>query len=341
LRISRNESPDRIRPERRGSPRPPPTAKVVRRRRVALGAIVLALAAIALVVASASSGGGGSAPTTSPTEAAQASGRLRIELDGRTLADQPTSRLGGRRSQAAMIERVPATTTINDGRAKIHGRTERRSLGREIKRAVAAGGGVIVVPWRPLAVNIRIPVVKQTLQDDCEVTALSMLLRFAGKRVDQLTLQRQVARSGPLDPELGPQGEVWGDPRLGFVGRPDGGGPAGGFGVYQGPIAALARQHGVDTRDLSRRSPQAIYRTLLSGKPVMVWVGLSEGPYATWHSPSGALVRVNYGEHAVLLTGVSGEDVTVNDPLSGEKLTWPKSQFEAMWDLLGRRALGA
>jgi uncharacterized protein YvpB len=73
----------------------------------------------------------------------------------------------------------------------------------------------------------------------------------------------------------------------------------------------------------------------------LVWVGLSEGPYASWHSPAGKVVTVNYGEHAVLLTGVNGDDVTVNDPLSGERLTWPKSQFEAMWDLLGRRALAA
>jgi uncharacterized protein YvpB len=266
---------------------------------------------------------------------------VRLELDGRTVADQPASHLSGRRNQAALIAGIPATTTIGDGPAKVRVQTDRRALARDIKGAVAAGGGDVTVPSTPIAASIRVPVVKQTLQDDCEATALSMLLHFAGKRVDQLTLQRQVARSGPLDPEEGPEGEVWGDPRLGFVGRADGSGTAGGFGVYQGPIAALARRHGVDTRDLTRKSPAAIYQTLLSGEPVLVWVGLSEGPYASWHSPAGKVVTVNYGEHAVLLTGVNGDDVTVNDPLSGERLTWPKSQFEAMWDLLGRRALAA
>ncbi len=264
-----------------------------------------------------------------------------MELDGRTLADEPVARLERRRTLKALARSVPATVTLTEGRARIRASTQRGALTRDLASAVAAGGGDIKVPWTPFAATIGIPVIKQALQDDCEATALSMLLRFTGKRVDQLTLQRQVAHSRPLDPEVGPDGEVWGDPSVGFVGRADGGGPGGGFGVYQGPIAALARKHGLDPRDFTGKSPKAIYASLLAGKPVLAWVGLSEGPYATWHSRSGALVSVNYGEHAVLLTGVDAESVTVNDPLSGERLTWPKSEFEAMWELLGRRALAA
>lgn len=52
-------------------------------------------------------------------------------------------------------------------------------------------------------------------------------------------------------------------------------------------------------------------------------------------------MHVNYGEHAVVLTGVNKDEVTVNDPLSGERLKWPKTQFEAMWAELGSRALAA
>jgi uncharacterized protein YvpB len=341
LPTSRNETPDPLRAVKRRTPPRRPTAEVARRRRAALAAIAVALAAIVVVVVASSIGSAGPVTQSSSTEVAEAPGRVRVVLDGRTVADQPTSRLSGHRSLTALIARIPATTTVGDGPAKVRVRTDRRGLARDLKGAIAAGGGDVTVPSTAVAATIQVPVVKQTLQDDCEATALSMLLRFAGKRVDQLTLQRQVARNGPLDPEEGPEGEVWGNPRLGFVGRADGSGTAGGFGVYQGPIAALARRHGVETRDLTRKSPDTIYRTLLSGKPVLVWVGLSEGPYGSWHSPAGKVVTVNYGEHAVLLTGVNGEAVTVNDPLSGERLTWPKSQFEAMWNLLGRRALAA
>lgn len=303
--------------------------------------MAIAAAATGIAVGSASSGGGGTSPAATSTAASQPSGRVRVELGGRTVADQPTTRLEGRRAQAALVRSVPAGVTITEGHARIRATTRRSALTRELARAVAAGGGDVKVPWTPIAATISVPVIKQTLQDDCEATALSMLLRFAGKRVDQLTLQRQVAHSGPLDPEVGPDGEIWGDPDKGFVGRADGGGPAGGFGVYQVPIAALARKHGLNPRDLTGKSPQSIYAALLTGRPVMAWVGLSEGPYASWHSRSGALVRVNYGEHAVLLTGVDAETVTVNDPLSGERLTWPKSEFETMWNRLGRRALAA
>lgn len=306
-----------------------------------MGALAIAATATGIAVGSASSGGGDTSPAAASIKVSQPSGRVRLELGGRTLADELVARLERRRAQTALARSVPATVTIIEGRARIQAATQRPALTRELARAVAAGGGDVKVPWIPLASTIGIPVIKQTLQDDCEATALSMLLRFAGKRVDQLTLQRQIAHSRPLDPEIGPEGEVWGDPSAGFVGRADGGGPAGGFGVYQGPIAALARKHGLDPHELTGKSPKAIYASLLAGRPVMVWVGLSEGPYATWHSRSGALVRVNYGEHAVLLTGVDAESVTVNDPLSGERLTWPKGEFEAMWELLGRRALAA
>lgn len=60
-----------------------------------------------------------------------------------------------------------------------------------------------------------------------------------GRAVGQLTLQRQVAHAKPLDPRPGANGEeVWGDPSLGFVGRADGGGPAGGFGAIRGRSAS-------------------------------------------------------------------------------------------------------
>ena len=73
----------------------------------------------------------------------------------------------------------------------------------------------------------------------------------------------------------------------------------------------------------------------------MAWVAISEGPFASWHSPAGKAITVNYGEHAVVLTGVKGSEVIVNDPLSGQRLTWSKNQFESMWDSLDRRALAA
>lgn len=200
----------------------------------------------------------------------------------------------------------------------------------------------MTVPERQTAARTRVPLVRQALRDNCETAALSMILAFRGRAVGQMALQSEVAHSKPLDPTVSPDGsEVWGDPSRGFVGRADGGGPAGGYGVYQRPIEALARRHGVDLRDLTGTSPKTVYRALLSGHPVLAWVALSNGPFATWRTPGGRAVRVNYGEHAVVLTGVGPRAVGLNDPLSGRRLTWPKPDFERMWAALSRRALSA
>ncbi len=324
---------------RLASPKKPPARGAVRRRRATAVGIAIALGAFGILIFSYTGGSGG---TATPAQSAQTLERvLRLKLHGRRIAEMPTSRLGQLRSRVALANKAPAAGVLTIGRAKIHWRTKREELVRSISRVVAAGGGTIAIPQEPYASSIRLPVIKQTLQDDCEATSLSMMLNFAGKQVDQITLQDQVARSGPLDPEQGPNGEVWGDPSRGFVGNASGGGAAGGFGVYQGPIDALARRHGDPLYDLSGKRPEEVYRTLLSGRPVMVWVALSEGPYASWYSPGGKVIRVNYGEHAVVLSGTSEASVTVNDPLSGQRLIWSKSQFESMWNALGRRALAA
>ena len=71
----------------------------------------------------------------------------------------------------------------------------------------------------------------------------------------------------------------------------------------------------------------------------MAWIGLSEGPYRRWRTPSGKEIVVNFGEHTVVLTAVRGATILVNDPLSGSKLEWSISEFTKRWRLLGKRAL--
>ncbi|HEX2707773.1 MAG TPA: C39 family peptidase [Solirubrobacterales bacterium] len=311
-----------------------PRRRVVVRRRVTALTLLVA-GALALGVAIAGLGGGSAGSPPSPAF-------VRIELEGQTVARRKVSELRSPRSLAAMLSEVPASRTVHRGPATFHLHVERGDVPRAVERAVRNGGGAITVREQPVATRIRVPIVKQALQDNCEAAALSMVLAYSGKPVGQLALQSQVAHSPPLDPTVAANGsEVWGDPSQGFVGRADGGGPAGGFGVYQGPIQALARRHGVVLHDLTDSSPAAVYEALLRGHPVMVWVALSNGPFATWSSPSGQSIRVNYGEHALVLTGVDPADVRVNDPLSGTRLTWSKPQFEQMWKGLGRRALSA
>lgn len=210
------------------------------------------------------------------------------------------------------------------------------TVGSDARVTTPAAAAAVASPKPAL-----LPIVKQALRNNCETAALSMLLAWKDVRVGQLTLQRRLVKSGPLDPRTDPLGglPMWGDPDDGYVGRAEGGGVAGGFGVYQGPIRRLAAQYRVRLVNLSRRDVSVLYSRLSLGIPVMVWVGLSDGPYRRWLAPSGRRIVANMGEHTVVLTGVAGGSVLVNDPLYGIKTTWTKEKFEQMWPRLGRRAL--
>jgi hypothetical protein len=74
----------------------------------------------------------------------------------------------------------------------------------------------------------------------------------------------------------------------------------------------------------------------------MAWIGLSDGPYGRWVSPQGKRIDVNFGEHTIVLVGVTRDGtLRIVNPLQGTSELWSRDRFEAAWQLLGRRALGA
>ena len=217
----------------------------------------------------------------------------------------------------------------------------RRPATRRVRRALAAQRPRVNVPAVPLSSTIALAAVRQVLHNDCEATALSMVLTAAGVHAGQLELQARLPRSGPLDPEPVAGSDLfrWGDPEHGFVGRPDGGGTEGGFGVYEPPIRALAARYGVQLVDLHGRSVAAVRAAVLAGHPVLAWVGLAAGPYLSWLTPSGHKITVNLDEHAVVLVGAGPGYVLVDNPLTGERERWSDELFSYRWKLLRRRAL--
>lgn len=235
---------------------------------------------------------------------------------------------------------LPDRVWLRRGRATILVDVPLQRATRAVRRALAAHRTRVDAPFLPSSSSIRIRPVRQVLRDDCEATSLSMLLTAAGVHVGQLRLQQELPRSGPLDPQpvAGSMLLRWGDPERGFVGRADGGGPHGGFGVYEPPIRELAAHYGIHLLDLHGKSVAAVRAAVLAGHPVLAWVGLAAGPYASWLTPSGHEITVNYGEHAVVLVGADGNGFEVNNPLSGRE-RWSEALFSSRWKLLGRRAL--
>ncbi len=318
-----------------------------RRRRRAVVALALSAIAVTLWLFGGSSRGEAPAGLIAPQRsAAQAPDRtLRIVLARRReamLSLTPLTRQGRLDSRAlhAAVERaLPDTARLRHGDARVVYRYDTSATARAAL-AVGPDGGIVTAVRRAESATIAAPVIRQAERNTCETAALSILLATAGVRVSQERLQRQLPRSGPLDPRGSGSERVWGDPELGYVGRGDGGGAAGGFGVYPGPVAAVAKRNGTALSDLTRASPRRVYRRLLDGRAVMAWVGLSEGPYDEWRSPRGRRVRVNFGEHTVVLTGVRRDgSLRIVNPLQGTVEIWSRRKFEAMWSLLGRRAL--
>ncbi len=320
------------------APRTPETlqrARVQRRRRVAALALLAGAGVTGGLAVSVVGGQGDAKPGTRGL--ATVPDKVTLVADGEVLArisPERATRLGSGQGPLP----VPSTTTIEgDGTRRILEIDQ--DLTRERLAAGDQPGALVEVAQRVRASRVDVPIVQQVFQNNCETAALSMLLATVGVNQDQEVLQEQIAKSPPLDPETGSNGEmIWGDPNKGFVGRPPGGGPAGGFGVYEKPVLDLAARW-ADPVDLSSRQPAELYERLRQGHPVMTWIGLSDGPYETWVTPEGAEVTVNFGEHTVVLTGIAGDRLFVNDPLDGLRKVWTKAEFEAKWDLLDRRAI--
>jgi uncharacterized protein YvpB len=236
---------------------------------------------------------------------------------------------------------LPDFVELRRGRARLRVAVPLHRGLRAVRRALAAHKRRVDLPVVPLLTSIAVRPVRQVLHNDCEATALSMLLAVAGVRAGQLELQERLPHSGPLDPEpvAGSSLFRWGDPERGFVGRPAGGGSEGGFGVYEPPVRALASRYGVHLLDLHGRSVAAVRAAVLAGHPVLAWVGLAPGPYLSWLTPSGRRITVNLNEHAILLVGGGDGYLLVNNPLTGRRESWSDALFSARWKLLGRRAL--
>lgn len=264
---------------------------------------------------------------------------LVIVQGGEVEARASIGELGDEIAARRFLTRIEGRRRVRRAAATIELRTDWQRVRREFRR-LRSDGGVLRVREVAVASRVNVPIAIQQFRNNCETAALGMLLASADRRVTQGVLQARLRRSGPLDPLISSDGKLtWGDPDRGFVGRVDGGGTHGGYGVYEKPIIELARQSGLKLERLNGADVNEVYDRLLGGRPVMVWIGLTEGPVLEWKSPEGRAVTGNFGEHTVVLTGISRDRLRVNDPLTGKRSLWSKTEFEKMWARLGSRAI--
>jgi len=195
----------------------------------------------------------------------------------------------------------------------------------------------------PRSRMLDVPLIRQNpeLKYGCEITSLTMLLNYAGYKVDKLTLARQVAKDG--EPLVERSGDIrqWGDPNQGFVG--DMTGKRKGFAVYHKPLERLLRRYlGERTVNLTGQSFERVLQSVGEGKPVVVWTTGDFALPTEWESwyKDGKKIVAPFDEHAVVLVGYDQTHVYVNDPLSGRKnLRVARSALQKSWEALGKQAL--
>lgn len=187
--------------------------------------------------------------------------------------------------------------------------------------------------------RLDVPYHRQEHALSCEVATLQMVLNYRGVAVTEAELIAQLpfATREPRGP-----GNTWGDPQQGFVGSLDGRMPNTGYGVYEGPIVALARGFR-PAEVMTGASLTTLLELIAAGHPVIVWGTLSSGRDISWTTPDGARVTAIDGEHTRVLIGFTGplerpRSVLLLDPIYGS-MTMSRARFLANWALLGNKAV--
>lgn len=300
----------------------------------------VAAAAVIGVAAFRSSGSqSGSTAVTAPvTSATHARGPLLVETDA------GTRRIPGRlRSRWALLPPQPARVSvavwahahlalIDTSRMWARTSVSRQSVAALVA-AVRSRSAAVRLRLDVTAVRLHLPAIHQVYRNDCEATALAMML---DRRVGQRRLQSLLPIARPFAPQTAADGaEIWGDPERGFVGDVRG----GGYGVYERPLLALARRFQPGAVNLTWSSLGRVVDTLRNGRPVIAWIAFGPSIPVTWRSPAGRLISANFAEHAILLVGWRRGRIAYLNPWTGGLGTYTPRAFASVWHTLGRRAI--
>jgi uncharacterized protein YvpB len=275
------------------------------------------------------------APPTSRSPA-RIVGPLRITTDGAPIIMRARVRrrirAAGSRARRLVGRFLAARTLVHGRRWWMRYAWSDADLAR-IERAARTSVGTVRVPGALSAVSLGIPPIRQAYRNDCEATALSMLLR---DRVSQYRLQALFPIAKPYLPLDTDRGEEWGDPERGFVGPVQG----GGYGVYERPVLAVARRFDPGAVDLTGSPLRRVVAAVKRGRPVQAWIQFGTSLPRTWLTPDGRTVHANFAEHTITLVGWRRPGMLIYDnPWDGTVSTFTIRGFARVWHVLGDRAI--
>ncbi|WP_224783236.1 C39 family peptidase [Lactobacillus mulieris] len=153
------------------------------------------------------------------------------------------------------------------------------------------------------------PVISQLpeLPTGCEMTAVTMMLQYAGANVSKLQVANETPRSS--------------NGNYGFVGSPY---SSTGWWVFPTGIAPVVNKHLGTSQVMTGASIDAIKDKLIHGHLVVVWVANMNG----------------FINHALTLTGYNNNGTLYyNNPWTGKKESMSVNEFMGKWTLDQKRAL--
>lgn len=144
------------------------------------------------------------------------------------------------------------------------------------------------------------------LPTGCEITAVTMMLRYAGKDVNKIQLAREMPRSN--------------DGNKGFVGDPF---SVTGWWIFPTGVAPVVNHHLGHSEVMTGASLAAIKTKLILGHLVVAWVANVNG----------------FVNHAIALTGYQNDRLYFNNPWTARKESMSIAEFYQHWNQDAQRAL--
>ena len=189
---------------------------------------------------------------------------------------------------------------------------------------------------RSRRLNVECIYQKPELPNGCEVTSLSMVLRYMGFPVDKKMLSDQYLPKGS-------SGKV--TPYEAFIGNPS---SVNGWYCFSPVIVKCANSYLQSVRadkeavDLSGSSFEALFREVDHGRPVIIWgtLGMGSPKYNGSWNVRGTICKRLINLHCFVLTGydLDRDLVYLSDPLAGNR-TFRLSTCRKCYEQLNSQAV--
>lgn len=194
-----------------------------------------------------------------------------------------------------------------------------------------AGAVFALVAAVPAVADASVPAYRQQQANDCEASALRMVLAARGHKVSEPDILRRIGVD-LVHRRFGTSGRWTGNPYRSFVGDPNGSETAGtGYGVFAARLADTASSYGLAVlKGGENIGLPYLYQQVAAGHPAIVWVDYLWRSMPTHYYTAYDGKRIPYegpAEHTVVLVAVRATQVRINDPARGVR--WiSKHDFE-------------